>query len=206
MMERRASGQDSAMDVGEITSLDASAERAAPPATGARVATFREIFDDNHTFVFRSLLHLGVTDASADDAVQEVFVVVHRRLASYDPALPLRAWLWGIARNVAANHRRSVTRDRRLRDTLRSARSEAPDASLDRERELRFVRETLVAMEEPLRDVLALSDIEGMTAPEIAAAVGANVNTIYSRLRAARQRFADAVRRRDRTLGGRDGG
>lgn len=202
MTEPRAPGQDSSMQVVEIVGLEA---HPGPPLARVAEASFREIFDEHHTFVFRSLLHLGVPDAAADDAVQEVFVVVHRKLREYDPALPLRAWLWGIARHVASNQRRSFTRDQRLREALASEPIDVPDVSLERARELRLVRDILMAMEDPLRDVLALSDIEGMTAPEIATAIGSNVNTIYSRLRIARQRFAEALRRKRPARGGSDG-
>lgn len=165
---------------------------------------FRRIFDEHHAFVWRSLVHLGVMEASADDAAQEVFLVVHRRLATYDAAQPFRAWLWGIARHVASNHRRSAARNARRVDALASER--VPErAAPDRAHELAFVRDIVLEMDEPLRDVLVLSDVEGLTAVEIAAALDANVNTIYSRLRIARQRFADAARKRGHHVGGADG-
>ncbi len=146
MMDRRGAGQDSKMSAAVAGFADlpvpdrGAAARADPHA-------FRAIFDAHHTFVFRSLLHFGVPDASVDDAVQEVFVVVHRRLATFDATASMRAWLWGIARHVAANQRRSIARDRRLRDALASEREGAHDTSLDRARELRFVRDTLLSMD-----------------------------------------------------------
>src|SRR5690606_18000792 len=51
------------------------------------------------------------------------------------------------------------------------------------------LREFLLGLEEPRRAVFVLTEIEGMTAPEIAEALGCNVNTVYSRLRTARRRF-----------------
>jgi RNA polymerase sigma-70 factor (ECF subfamily) len=182
----------------------AIAERAEPNVRPAALdaTSFRRVFDEHHTFVWRSLLHMGVGDAWVDDAVQEVFLVVHRRWHAYEPQLPMRAWLWGIARHVAHNQKRTEARESRRREALAAAPADPPDVSVERARELRAVREVLLAMDEPMRDVLVLSDVEGMTAPEIAAALEANVNTIYSRLRIARQRFADAMRARG---GGGDG-
>lgn len=206
-MVRDLAGQDREMDA-SATTVDAapSAMGVARGAveTSSDHAAFRRIFDDHYAFVWRSLLHLGVFEASADDAAQEVFLVVHRRLRSYDLSQPLRAWLWGIARHVAANQRRTAMRDARR---LGALAAERPDVANDPERlrELAFVREIVLEMEESLRDVLVLSDIEGLTAVEIASALEANVNTIYSRLRIARQRFAEAARKRGHDVGGAHG-
>jgi RNA polymerase sigma-70 factor (ECF subfamily) len=194
-MDPRVTGQVDAM-LASSTARRPDADDAAERPARASAASFRDVFDEQYAFVWRSLLHLGVPEAWADDGAQEVFLVVHRRLETYDHALPLRAWLWGIARHVAQNQKRSLGREARRRDALATERGESPDVSLERARELRFVREILMTMDEALRDVLVLSDVEGLTAPEIAAALDANVNTIYSRLRIARQRFADAARRR----------
>jgi len=200
------SGQDPAMDASaRAVDVDAgvSVVRGAV-AGGSDHDDFRGIFDGHYAFVWRSLLHLGVASASADDAAQEVFLVVHRRLASYDRAQPLRAWLWGIARHVAANQRRTDVRDARRRSALAAERPTAAN-DVERLRDLAFVREIVLEMDEPLRDVLVLSDIEGLTASEIASALDANVNTIYSRLRIARQRFAEAARKRGHDVGGAHG-
>jgi RNA polymerase sigma-70 factor (ECF subfamily) len=184
--------------------VDAGAPSDAPGVAASPSADFRQIFDGHYAFVWRSLLHLGVPEANAEDGAQEVFLVVHRRLASYDPAQPLRAWLWGIARHVAANHRRTAARDARRVGALASVRLDSGD-SPERHRELAFVREIVLELDEPLRDVLVLSDVEGLTAAEIASALGANVNTVYSRLRIARQRFAETARKRGHHVGGTDG-
>lgn len=197
MTETTRAGQDGAMD-GELARPRVPVSESAPARDDA--AAFRRLYDDNHAFVWRSVLHLGVPDASADDAVQEVFVVVHRRWSDYQPSQPLRAWLWGIARLVVQNQKRALAREGRRRDALRADRTDAAP-SPERSHELGFVREVLLGMDEPMRDVLVLSDVEGMTAPEIASALGDNVNTIYSRLRIARQKFADIVRRRGQAPG-----
>lgn len=201
MMERPSGGQEEAM---QLSAASAAIDEVGAPAR-AEPMSFRAIFDAHYAFVWRSVLHLGVPAAWADDAVQEVFLVVHKRFASYDAALPLRAWLWGIARHIAHNQKRSLGREARRREAIASDRVEEPDTSLERARELRFVREILFEMDEPMRDVLVLSDIEGLTAPEIASAVGANVSTVYSRLRIARQRFAERARERGHVPGGGDG-
>jgi RNA polymerase sigma-70 factor (ECF subfamily) len=161
-------------------------------------ASFRAVYEEQSGFVWRVLIHLGVPDAQLDDALQEVFIVVHRRWSAYDRSLPMRAWLRGIARNVAHHLKRAAVREHRRRDALAGESAIAP---FELAPELAWVRDVLMGLDEPLREVLVLADVEGMTAPEIAATLEINVNTIYSRLRIARERFAQAVQRR----GGSDG-
>ena len=194
MTERGALGQDEAMLVSSPSSVHADV--AAPSAAYAVALELRPVFDEHHDFVWRSLVHLGVPTSHADDALQEVFLVVHRRLATYDARSPIRAWLWGIAKNVAHNQKRSLVREARRRSELAAEPAERWDDALERAPELRIVREIVLGLEPIFRDVLVLSDIEGLTAVEIATALGANVNTIYSRLRLARDRFATEARRR----------
>jgi RNA polymerase sigma-70 factor (ECF subfamily) len=177
--------------------------RAEPALDGV---AFRSLYDEQHAFVWRSLLHLGVDPSAVDDGVQQVFLVVHRRFASYDRAMPLRAWLWGIARHVAHNERRTSVRAARRRDAVARDVPAPLAPSPERSGDLRFVGDILLEMDDAHRDVLVLADVEELTAPEIAAALGLNVNTAYSRLRVARQRFAEAVRRRGRAPGGDDHG
>ena len=66
----------------------------------ARVPSLRELFEAHYAFVWRTMRHFGLDEASADDAAQDTFVVVHRRLADYDGRTHIRGWLYGIARRV----------------------------------------------------------------------------------------------------------
>ena len=68
--------------------------------------TFEDIYAEQLDYVWHSLRRLGVDDRDREDVAHDVFVVVHRRLSSYDPACSLRAWLFGIAYRVVADHRR----------------------------------------------------------------------------------------------------
>ncbi len=146
-------------------------------------ATFR----DHHDFVWRSLAHLGVRTDAIDDAVQDVFLIVHRRRHAYDGRAPVRHWLYGITRNVARKHRERTAR----------ALARASDYAPDDERSDAFtqrdaiatVERFLAALDQDQRSVFVLAEIEGHTAPEIAEMLGTNLNTVYSRLRLARARF-----------------
>lgn len=168
-----------------------------PPATAAG-GSFDELYEAHFDFVWRSARRLGVEDGAVDDVVQEIFLVVHRRLGEFAGRSSLRTWLFAIALRVVADHRRSLRRkspaghvdpedvaDRRSGPHEAAARAEAT-AVLQR---------FLDGLDDDKRAVFILADLEGMTAPEIAEATSSNINTIYARLRAARLAFEEAVRR-----------
>ena len=75
-----------------------------------RRASLEEVFREHHTYVWRSLRRLGLSEAEVDDAVQDVFLVVHERLPEFEFRASLRTWLFRIAMNVAMSHRRRHAR------------------------------------------------------------------------------------------------
>ncbi len=75
-----------------------------------RTLDFEAIYDEHFDFVFRNVRRLGVPDAHVDDAVQEVFLVVHRRLAEFEGRSSVKTWIFGVLARVAADHRRSIRR------------------------------------------------------------------------------------------------
>jgi RNA polymerase sigma-70 factor (ECF subfamily) len=165
-------------------------------------ADFDELFVAHYGFVCRALHSMGVDAASVEDRAQDVFVVLHRRLADYDERRDIRSWLWGIARRVASTHERTSTRaQRKLRAIPDVPAPRGPDERVELREEAAFVRDVLAAMPDEQREVFVLMEIETMSAPEIAEALGLKLNTVYSRLRAARERFKDAVAKRRRREG-----
>jgi len=157
-----------------------------------------EVFRAHASFVWRSLRRLGVPDAVAEDAVQEVFLVVPRRLVDFDGKGSMRAWLFAISRRVASHHHRRVSREkRRLEQVIVEERESDLDDELARREAADIVTGFLDGLDEPRRMVFYLADIEGLTAPEVSAALGVKLNTVYSRLRAARKSFEALVAERD---------
>src|SRR5262245_1929044 len=71
---------------------------------------FDEAYARHFDFVWRNVRRLGVPEAEVDDAVQEVFLVVHRKLSSYAPRASLKAWIFGVVARVARDHRRLLLR------------------------------------------------------------------------------------------------
>lgn len=160
--------------------------------------TLEEVYRAHAGFVWRVLRRFGVAEAALEDVVHDVFLVVHRRLHEYDGRAALTTWLFGIARGVAANYRRGSARaERRLAVAPPPGTVPDPETRAAHEQAAAFVRGFLEELDEERRLLFALADIEGMKVPEIAEAMGLNLNTAYSRLRATREQFQRALARRE---------
>jgi RNA polymerase sigma-70 factor, ECF subfamily len=179
--------------------MDSTAEKLAlpidPPQTGAGVDTssFDQLYTRHFDFVWRSLRRLGVASGLVDDAAQDTFVVVHRRLGDLRPDASAKAWLFGIALRVARDYRRTARRKPSTSLDVETAPGDSRDPFEDAAvaQAGRVLERFLATLDDDRRAVFVLAELEGLTAPEIGDAVGANVNTVYSRLRVARQRFVE---------------
>ena len=200
-MDRIADNPDGMVTVARQQATELSA-----PDAVAETGDFRALYDAHFDFVWRALLHFGVPTAQAEDAAQEVFVILHRRLAEYDGQTPLRSWLWGMCRRVAQTQRRGVARTERRSDVAPAPQpSMPPDAALEQKQAVDFIERFLGGLSEELRPVFVMMEVEGMSAPEVAAALDVKINTVYSRLRLARAQLEQA-RARVRTAEGRAAG
>jgi RNA polymerase sigma-70 factor (ECF subfamily) len=145
------------------------------------VPSFQELYGEHFSFVWRTLWRLGVTSASLADATQDVFVVIHRRLADLQSTEVARSWVYGIVVRVAHDYRRASRR--RGADAAAEPDQLADGGSIDAHARLELGEAvaTLAALLETLRDdrreVLVLAELEQLTVPEIAQLLGANVNT-----------------------------
>ena len=179
-------------------------------AAAVKELSFEAVYDEHVDFVWRSAIRLGVGTAAADDVVQQVFLVVHRRLGAFEGRSSLKSWIFAILLRVAREHCRSIKR----KSPHLAAGSIDPDSiaddednpyeSLSRAEALRLIDELLRSMDYDKRVVFVLAEIEQMTAAEIGEVTGLNAKAVYSRVRAARtdfERAAAAMRRRG--LGGR---
>jgi RNA polymerase sigma-70 factor (ECF subfamily) len=156
---------------------------------------FEAVYQDHFDFVWRSLRRLGVPESSIDDATQDVFVVAHRGLARFRGESSLKTWLFAIAYRVARKHRPSPA-DEELDPALFADPDGRTPQDVTLEEEARqLLYRMLGNLEEERRAVFILAELEGMSAPEIALALGVKLNTVYSRLRLARADFETEVRR-----------
>src|SRR5581483_9589721 len=80
--------------------------------------TFQEVYDEHFRFVWRSLRRLGVREVDAADGVQDVFLVVHRRLGEFDGRSKVTTWLYAICMRVAHDRRRLAFERRRAPDDV----------------------------------------------------------------------------------------
>lgn len=161
-------------------------------------ASFRALYDAQLPYVIRSLRRLGVPSAELEDLAHDVFVVVYRRWSDFDRGRPARPWLFGIALRTAS---RALDRRWRTaeRPTINDALAEVPDsassAASSRSEARDLVLQALATLDLDHRAVCVMHDLDGHAAPEIAAALGIPVNTVYSRLRVGRERLVEALRR-----------
>jgi RNA polymerase sigma-70 factor (ECF subfamily) len=179
-------------------------EEAPAPLQRDAPLDFSAIYDEHFAFVWRTARRLGVPEAAADDVVQDVFLVVHRRLHDYDGVTPVKYWILGMVVRVVAGHRRTFARkqsrdvphavDRDGAETLLSP-DPAPVEQAEQAEALRLVVMLLDELDADKREVLVLAQFEEMSAVEIGACLGLNVNTVSGRLRAARRAFDAAYAR-----------
>jgi len=161
------------------------------------VANFDQIYREHFPYVWRTLRRLGVAPANLEDVTHEVFVVVHRRFADFDRQRPVRPWLFGIAYRLASEDRRRAHRRFELATPAPDglALASAADDLIETDERRRLVLECLQSLSIEQRAVLILLDIDGEAAASVAVAMNVPLPTVYSRLRAARRKFAAAVRR-----------
>lgn len=151
-------------------------------------STFPEIFQKHSQFLWRTLMNLGVPRCDAQDVCQEVMLTVHRRLPDFD-GRSLRGWLYGICVRFASDYRRSARVRREVAtDTLpEQAAAVELTEELDRARSLRRTLAALDALDDAKREAFVLYEVEELTLAEVSEALQVPIQTVYSRIKAARE-------------------
>ena len=151
----------------------------ANPTTGPDLE-FGEVYREHHAFVWQTLRCLGVVDSALDDAVQDVFVVVYRRLAEFEGRAAIKTWLFEIVRRVASRYRTRAHRDAARTFELPELRGEDDlDAAVDRALAVELLRAFADTLDEDRLRVFVLSEFGQMRGREIAEELGVNLNTVY---------------------------
>jgi RNA polymerase sigma-70 factor (ECF subfamily) len=159
--------------------------------------SFDAVYDAHFSFVWRNVLNRGIPPSGVDDVVQEVFMVVHRKLPEFEGRASLRTWLSVIVRRVVADHvrkRGNAPAGDPLEDD-RPSSAPGPGETLEKKAAVKVLDALLAEMPEAQREVFLLHEVEELTGREIAEAVGANENTVFTRLRAARRIFKEGLAR-----------
>jgi len=159
-------------------------------------ARFEAVYQEHCGFVWRSLRRLGLAESELPDGTQEVFFSAFRYWDRFEQRASLRTWLFAIARGVTRDHLRASKRriSESLDDALVDARA-CPLAEVETREAARLVSALLQKLGEPKRLVFVLAELEQLPLPEVAETLGINLNTAYSRLRAARHDFEAALAR-----------
>jgi RNA polymerase sigma-70 factor (ECF subfamily) len=159
--------------------------------------TFRQFYDDHVAFVWRTLRLLGVHESYIHDSMQDVLVVVFRRLPHFHPTGEIKSWIFRICARTAKDYRRRAHIRHEVFDELPIGL--ACDAGLDAADELQkredaaMLQQALAKLDIDQRAVFVLFELENMTGEEIASALDLPLGTVYSRLRLARQAFRRAA-------------
>lgn len=179
----------------------------AVPATES--LSIEQVYEAHFQYVWRCLRGLGVSEHALDDAAHDVFLVVQRKLPSFDGSgALLTTWLYEIALRVGRRYRAQTAKDISRRVSLAPARLDevedpaldAPSGSdasceLEQAERLALARRALDALDADKREAFVLGCVEQRSAPEIAELTGVPLNTVYSRIRAARRLFAAEIAR-----------
>ncbi len=169
-------------------------------------AAFAALFD-RHAAALRRYLVRRIGPDEAGEALGELFRIAFEKRSNFDIARPeARPWLYGIATNLVARHRRQEARRLHAVARLQARRSvtgtgtpgfdavaEPVVEAVDAEVRWRQVADAITDLPEVERDTLLLHAWEGLTYEDVADALGIPVGTVRSRLNRARGRLRELV-------------
>ncbi len=183
-----------------IASLDVEPGPVVPTPT-VRVPSFSQIYKLYFNFVWSCTRRLGVSEAETDDVVQEIFIVIHARLNTLERPESLRSWIYGIVRRTVSTYHRAKraklasTATLNTEHDLQYPQLPSPQQLAEQSDQVRLLWSLLEKLDAPKREVFVLAELDEMTVPEIALAIEVPANTVYSRLRTARQELEEALAR-----------
>lgn len=191
---------DTNMILPMASELGASArDDAADASLRATSWEFASVYDRHYGYVHRAMRHLGVRSDALDDAVQDVFIVVHRKLAEFDGRFAITTWLYAIVIRVARRYRKAQAAQANfdVDESLPSACVLEED--VETRRKLGLAEAALATLDKDKREIFVLAEIEQLRVAEIAHVLEEPVDTLYSRLRVAKVAFHKALRRLELT-------
>ena len=165
--------------------------------------TFDRIYQEYRPRIQRYLTRLVGPD-DAEDVTQLVFARVSAALSEFRGAASLGTWIFRIARNAAADWRRTASRTAALHEALAvdmanaanaevHAASPAPDDALIRRDMQRCLGRVVQELPDPHRDVLPLRALDGLSNAAIADTLGLSLATVKVRLHRARGQLRDTM-------------
>lgn len=173
-----------------------------------REAGWRAFHAQHARFVYAVVARSGVPPDDVPDLFQRVFMVVHARIGQQD-IRSVRPWLRAIALRVVLEHRRYHRVRRAKAWVLRwmveddERRVPTPERTFEQAEAVETIWAGLGALNEKLRGVIILCDLQGCTPSEAAEVLGVPVNTVRSRRRVAKEQLVRWIERRRRSARGR---
>ena len=166
-------------------------------------AGFDAVYESMVDYVWNVVCRMGVPQADAEDVVQEVFVTLYRRLGEFEGRAQLKTWVFTITAHLVQHYFRTHARRPGDRATAKGTeiqslvdqREDGPASAVERKERYDALDRVLAQLDEAKRLVFVLAEVEQLTLVEIGEIVGANPNTVATRLRAARQAFEKALAR-----------
>jgi len=151
------------------------------------------LFDAHAEYLCRVVHRLTGSRETAEDVVQDVFVLAHQRRFELEDRVGIRTWLYRAAVNHVRHRRRSFVRYQGLLDRFQSqpkdTPGESPDELVDRHKHASLIHACVQKLSEKQREVFVLYELEELEGAEIAQILEIPVNTVWSRLRLARAAF-----------------
>lgn len=170
---------------------------------------FPEIYKTYFGFVWSCTRRMGVRENELDDVVQEIFIVIHGKIATLAQPGSLRSWIYGIIRRTVSTYHRARRAKVASTEALTSEpemqypQQPSPQELAEQSDQVKMLWSLLAKLDPPKREVFVLAELDELTVPEIASAIEVPVNTVYSRLRTARQELETALARHHAQAGQR---
>jgi len=157
------------------------------------------VYRAHFEYVWHATRRLGGREADLEDLVHDVFMTFWKTRDRYDPARPLKPWLYGIAFRVVSDYRRRARFSREIpasqNEVFVADEGPQPLELVEQRQRRRLVAEALDTLGDEQRVVFVMVELEGYSVVEVSEALDIKLNTAYSRLRLGRSKFEAAVKR-----------
>ncbi|MFO8007041.1 MAG: sigma-70 family RNA polymerase sigma factor [Candidatus Brocadiia bacterium] len=171
------------------------------------VAAFGELVERHQDYIYNAVFHLVSDEKDAEDLAQEVFLRAYDGLDSFRGEARFTTWAYGIMLNTVRSfwrrtRRRVVVSLDQGSDAEEGPRHEVPAEGDGPERQtlrrekVQLVRAAIAELEDDLREIIVMRDIQGLTYEELAEAIGVPDGTVKSRLHRARGKLKDILQER----------
>jgi RNA polymerase sigma-70 factor (ECF subfamily) len=166
-------------------------------AAAAKKPQLAQLFKEHAPYLWRVIRRMGINDVEADDLCQEVFLTAHRKLGEFEGRSSIKTWLYGICVRTVSDYRRRahVRRESLVSEPPETGAAAGPLDTLEQRRAHRLLDDVLGTLDEDRRIVFVLYEVEELPLREISEITGAPLQTVYSRLKSAREHIEAAFRR-----------